>query len=110
MANTFNQEAVDADIRHISTQLENVMRRLDAGSTSFLEVKVALAGIESTMRNVTKELGALASRVTALEADFNQRRGERGVWAALVNSKLAAWLVAAGIAVWAAFPHVKEMP
>jgi len=44
----------------------------------------------------------LPSRVQTLEADFHTRKGERGVWSAIVNSKSFAWLAATftALAAW----------
>lgn len=88
--------------------VRTIRDRLDKGQEMFSRVSTSLTKIEMVLTSITKaqaEYDDIAKshgrRLTDLEADQNVRKGERGVWAAILNSKAAAWVAAAIAAGWA---------
>lgn len=83
--------------------IKAVRERLERGDGMFSEVKAALAKIETALTHLVEGHNKHGQSIAALEASENMRKGERGVFKALFNSKAVAWLVAGALAAFGAF-------
>ena len=100
-------------------RLASMERRLDDGQKTFgavradvSDIKVGLAELKTMAVRAAQDHKELRDwsigheeRLSALEKSDAKRIGERGVWAAILESPVVAWLVAAGAGAWAFFAH-----
>lgn len=83
--------------------IETIKGQMGAGAVAFGEIRSCLAAIKTGQDRMNEQ-------ITSLIAQENQRKGREGVWAAIVNSKGVAWLVAALAAVGAWFAGQGDIP
>ena len=65
------------------------------------EIRGQLRELIHTGNNNSAKLDALAIRVSALESDKSRREGAANVFQAILRSPAVAWIISAGITVWA---------
>ena len=112
---------VSGDIMDAQThdRLAAMERRLDDGQKTFDavrqdvgDIKIALVRIEALATRASDDHRSLREwavghegRIAALEQDAATRKGERGVWTAMLKSPAIAWLAAAAAGIWAFLSH-----
>lgn len=91
--------------RETSAKLfEKVDKAIDASYENRIQIERVQSSIGSVVEGRTHHL----SRLEKVEADVaglvntdNMHKGERGVWAAIIRSPLAAWFATIALAAWA---------
>lgn len=103
----------------IFDELARIHSRLDTSAAERADLLVSVAEVRidtrhilslhdtigSQIKSVGRRVEEVAGRVASLELTGAERKGERGVWAAIISSKAAAWLVAAFVAAAAWASH-----
>jgi hypothetical protein len=110
------QKAIQAALAEHVARSEKSMDRLFKRAETAIEISqqnsVAIALVKGSIDTVMasredhiKVLANAASRLDALEAESNVRKGERGVIGKIFDSKAVAWLLALFVAAATYFGH-----
>lgn len=95
-------------------ELGRIHTRLDANAEQRAEMLASIVEVNANTKHIAVQIKAagtrmeeVAGRVSALELTGAERRGERGVLAAIMGSKAVAWAIALGGTLIAWFASIR---
>ncbi len=98
-------------LQRVGRQVENQERQFADINKTLGEMKIDIAllkntALEKTVENQGAEIKDIKARLDKHDEAEARRKGERGVWSGIANSKFVVWLIAAagtvGGAIWGA--------
>lgn len=92
---TITHEQIFHELGRIHTRLDANAEQRAEMLASIVEVNANTKHIAAQIKTAGSRMEEVAGRVSVLELAGAERKGERGVLAAIMGSKAFAWLVAA---------------